>query len=70
MANQNSSKSYNIETILAHSATLSAKQSAIQALNKDTFYEDGGILFCKICNCAVAHSRQPSLDQHKNTKNH
>ena len=46
------------------------KQRAIQAQNKDTFYEDGGILFCKICNCAVDHSRQSSFDQHKKTKKH
>ena len=70
MANQSSPKSYNIETILAHTATLPAKQRAIQAQNKDTFYEDGGIVLCKICNCAVDHSRQPSLDQHKKTKKH
>ena len=63
MANQSSSKSYNIETISAHTATLSSKQRAIQGQNKD-----GGIIFCKICNCAVDHSRQSSLDQHKKTK--
>ena len=70
MANQSSSKSYNIETILAHTATLSAKQRAFQAQNKDTLYEDVGILFCKICNCAVDHSRQSCFDQHKKTKKH
>ena len=70
MANQSSSKSYNIETILAHTATLSAKQRAFQAQYKDTLYEDVAILFCKICNCVVDHSRQSCFDHHKKTEKH
>ena len=48
---------------------MTASQRAMKARNQD-FYSEKGKLFCKFCCKIVDHSRQSSLDKHRQTESH
>ena len=52
-----------------HSSSMTASQRAMKARNQD-FYSEKGKLFCKFCCKIVDHSRQSSLDKHRQTESH
>jgi hypothetical protein len=52
-----------------HKANKSAKERAVQ-FKSDGFYEDGGKLFCRSCNCVVDHCRKSTIVDHQQSAKH
>ena len=52
-----------------HSSTMTAKRRAQMTGNED-FYEETGKLYCRPCCKIVDHSRQVSIERHKESDGH
>ncbi len=52
-----------------HASGLTAKQRSLQSKNED-FYEEGGKLYCRPCCKIIDHTRQGSIERHKETQGH
>ena len=52
-----------------HSSTMTAKRRAQKTGNED-FYEENGKLYCRPCCKIVDHSRQGSIERHKESDGH
>ena len=59
-----------IRAQLCHASGLTARQRLNCQSNRDHFYVEGDLLFCKVCCITVEHSRQSNLQQHLDTGKH
>ena len=55
---------------LCHASGLTARQRLNCQSNRDHFYVEGDLLFCKVCCITVELSRQSNLQQHLDTGKH
>ena len=62
--------SRDIRAQLCHASGLTARQRLNCQSNRDHFYVEGDLLFCKVCCITVEHSRQSNLQQHLDTGKH
>jgi len=53
-----------------HLGNVSARQRAADAEFSGQLYEDGGLLFCKICNLVIDHTRRSSIQNHIKSAKH
>jgi len=53
-----------------HAGNVSARQRATETEFKGQFYDDDGLLFCKLCNQVVEHVRRSSIQSHMKSAKH